>query len=91
MFSSVDDVLKFVKFLIDIGVPLANWVADVVRDWSDDKITAEEADAIAEGKFSAMMALPDPRDASKARGEETMRRLKEKFDVSDESDGGKKE
>ena len=79
-------ILELLAKLVEFGlVTVEPAIERVIADWKDNKITAEEADAIAEGKFSAMLvALADPEAESAALGAETERKLKEKFDVSDE-------
>lgn len=71
-------LLWLVKFGVTFVEPLVQQAFD---DWRNDKITAEEADKVAEGKFSAMLLeLRDPRAESAALDVETERLLHEKFD-----------
>jgi hypothetical protein len=78
-------ILEWTAKLINFGiVTVAPAVERAIADWKDNKITAEEADAVAEGKFSQMaIALADPEAESDALALETERRLRKKFDVSD--------
>ena len=61
---TVVDVLTLIAKFVEILEPV---IAGIVRDWQSGKITAEEADAAAAGKFTAMLAaLADPHgDAAK--------------------------
>jgi hypothetical protein len=79
---SLGDFLAWlVKFGLTTVEPL---VAQAIEDWSNNKITAEEADAVAEGKFSAMLAdLQDPRAESAKLDAETEKMLHDKFDHTD--------
>lgn len=71
-FGSVEGVLAFISFLIKVGGIIEPAIANIVKDWEDKKTTAEEADAAAGGKFSAMVAaLADPHgDAAKLNAAE---------------------
>ena len=76
---------EFLMFLVKFGfTSVEPLIAQAIEDWRNDKITAEEADKVAEGKFTAMMlALRDPAAEEAARAAETERRLHEKFDHTD--------
>jgi len=78
-------ILEMVAKLLEFGVvTVAPAVERAIADWKAGNITAEEADAVAEGKFSAMVvALADPDAESAALVAEAERKLREKFDVSD--------
>lgn len=74
---SLTDALTIALKLIEILEPA---VASVVKDWSDGKITAEEADAVAGGKFSRMVAaLSDPKAETDALDAATEAALEQKF------------
>lgn len=74
---NVTDVLALALKLIEILEPT---IASVVKDWSDGKITAEEADAAAEGKFSRMaLALADPQAETDVMDAATEVALAKKF------------
>lgn len=76
-----DFFMWLVKFGVTFVEPL---VQQAFEDWRNDKITAEEADKVAEGKFSAMLAaLADPRAESAKLDAETEKFLHDKFDKSD--------
>lgn len=76
---------QFLTWLIQFGLTsIEPLVAQAIEDFRNDRITAEEADRIAEGKFSRAMALlADPRAESAKLVEETERRIHEKFDRTD--------
>ena len=79
-FSSPNGILDFVGFLIKLGLIVEPAIVNIWNDWSNKKITAEEADAAAGGKFSAMAAaLTDPHgDAQKLNAVEDAK-LDQKF------------
>ena len=83
-FSSPDGVLNFIGLLIKIGGLIEPAIESIWNDWNNKKITTEEADAQAGGKFTAMAAaLADPHgDAAKLNAAEDAK-LAAKFDTSD--------
>lgn len=84
-----DFLMWLAKFGITFIEPL---VAQAFEDWRNDKITAEEADAVAAGKFSAMQAaLADPRAESAKLDAETEKALHDKFDHTDAKPVGDEE
>jgi hypothetical protein len=76
---------EFIMWLIKFGfTSVEPLIAQAIEGFKNDKITAEEADRIAEGKFTTMLAaFKDPRAESAAMDKETERQLHEKFDHSD--------
>lgn len=80
-FSTSSGILDFIGFLIKLGLIIEPTIVGIYNDWKNGTITAEEADAAAGGKFSAMMAgLTDPHgDAQKLNAVEDAK-LAAKFD-----------
>lgn len=76
---------QFLMWLIQFGfTSVEPFVAQAIEDFKNDKITAEEADAAAAGKFTAMLtALADPRAESTKLDAETEKALHDKFDHTD--------
>lgn len=76
---------QFIMWLIQFGfTSVEPLIAQAIEDFKNDKITAEEADKISEGKFSTMMiALSDPRAESAKLDAETEKALHDKFDHTD--------
>jgi hypothetical protein len=76
---------QFLMWLIQFGfTSVEPLVAQAIEDFKNDKITAEEADKVAEGKFTAMLAaLADPRAESAKLDAETEKALHDKFDHTD--------
>jgi hypothetical protein len=74
---TVVDVLTLLVKLYDVLEPV---IAGIVKDWQDGKITAEEADAQAEGKFTAMVALlADPHKDAAATNAAVDAEINKKF------------
>jgi hypothetical protein len=76
---------QLIMWLVQFGLTSVEpLIAQAIEDFKNDKITAEEADKIAEGKFSAMLlALADPRAESAKLDAETEKFLHDKFDHTD--------
>lgn len=76
---------QFLMWLVQFGfTSVEPLIAQAIEDFKNDKITAEEADKAAEGKFSAMLAaLADPRAESAKLDAETEKALHDKFDHTD--------
>jgi len=79
-FSTSGGILDFIGFLIKLGLIVEPTLVGIYNDWKNGKITAEEADAAAGGKFSAMAtALTNPHGDAQALNAAEDAKLNEKF------------
>lgn len=51
---SAEDILNLFQTFVSVGLQLAPVLMNAINDWKNGSITAEEADAKANGQFSAM-------------------------------------
>ncbi len=86
-FSTAEGILDFIGFLIKVGVLVEPTLVSIWHDWTDKKITAEEAEAAAADKFAALRAgLADPHgDAQKLNAAEDDK-LRAKFPPADKEE-----
>jgi hypothetical protein len=82
--QNVTDLLSLLLKLFDVLEP---GIAAIVQDWADSKKTAEEADAAAQGKFTAMLVtLANPKADEATLNAAEDQKLTEKFLMADKEE-----
>jgi len=77
---SIEDILNLLSTGVSVGLQLLPAIEGIVNDWRNGTITAEEADAKANGQFSAMaLALANVKKDEADTRAETQKEIDEKF------------